>query len=70
MVSTCKKRQSNKRLLGQLYDFDQDMIIGNAASDGQENNVVNEGTSDRGFTTGTPSYNLAVDESTANMKSF
>ena len=70
MVSTRKKRQSNKRLLSQLDDFDLDMIIGNAASDGQENNAVSEGTSDRHFTTGTPSNNLAVNESTANMKSL
>ena len=41
MVSTRKKRQSNKRLLSQLYDFDQDMIIGNAVSERQENAVVN-----------------------------
>ena len=29
MVSTRKKKQSNRRLLSQLDDFDQDMIIGN-----------------------------------------
>ena len=50
MVSTRKKRQSNKRLLSQLDDFDQDMIIGNAASERQENVVVNEGTNDQDFT--------------------
>ena len=53
MVSTRKKRQSNKRLLSQLDDFDQDMIIGNAASERQENTVVNKGTNDRDFTVGT-----------------
>ena len=68
MVSTRKKRQSNKRLLSQLDDFDQDMIIGNAANDGQENNVVNEGISDRDFTTGTPSNNIVVNENTVNTK--
>ena len=50
MVSTRKKRQSNRRLLSQLDDFDQDMIIGNAARQKQENTVVNEGTNDRDFT--------------------
>ena len=70
MVSTRKKRQSNKRLLSQLDDFDQDMIIGNAASDGQENNVVSEGTSDRDFATGTRNNNVAINESTANMKTL
>ena len=37
MVSTRKKRQSNKRLLSELDDFDQDMIIGNAVSERREN---------------------------------
>ena len=53
MVSTRKKRQSNRRLLSQLDDFDQDMIIGNAASVRQESIVVNEGTNGRDFTVGT-----------------
>ena len=70
MVSTLKKKQSNRRFLGQLGDFDQDLIIGNAASDGQENNVVSEGTSDRDFTTGTPNSNVAINESTSNMKTL
>ena len=57
MVSTRKKKQTNKRLLSQLDDFDQDMIIGNAASERQENVVVNEGTSDRDFTVSNSSNN-------------
>ena len=55
MVSTRKKRQPNKRLLSQLDDFDQDMIIGNASSTRQENIVVDEGTNGRDFTVGTSS---------------
>ena len=39
MVSTRKKRQSDRRLLSQLDDFDGDMIIGNAASVRRENIV-------------------------------
>ena len=50
MVSTRKKRQSNRRLLGQLDDFDQDTIIGNAVSERQENTVANEGFNDPDFT--------------------
>ena len=50
MVSTRKKSQSNRRLLSQLYDFYQDIIIGKAASDGQRNAVVNEGSPDQEFT--------------------
>ena len=68
MVSTRKKRQTNKRLLSQLDGFDQDMIIGNAASERQENVVVNEGTNDRDFTVSNSSNNTAVNESAMNVK--
>ena len=61
MVSTRKKRQSNKRLLSQLDDFEQDVFIGNAASKRQENVAVNEGTNDQEFTVGT-----SYDSSTVN----
>ena len=70
MVSTRKKRQSNRRLLSQLDDFDQHMIIGNAASERQENIVVKEGTNDRYFTVGTSSNNIAVNENTVNVKTL
>ena len=53
MVSTRKKSQSNRRLFSQINDFDQDMFIGSAFSERQENIVVNEGTNDRDFTVGT-----------------
>ena len=43
MVSTRKKGQSNRRLLSQLDDFDQDIIISNTVSDRQENAKVSEG---------------------------
>ena len=68
MVSTRKKRQSNRRLVSQLDDFDQDVIIGNAASERQENIVVSEGTNDRDFSVGTSSSNIAIKESTVNVK--
>ena len=70
MVSTRKKRQSNKRLLSQLDDFDQDMIIGNAASERQENGVVNEGTNDQDFTVGTSNVSSNVDENALNVKTL
>ena len=70
MVSTRKKRQSNKRLLSQLDDFDQDMVIGNAANERQENIVVNEGTNDRDFTDGTSNNNIAINESSVNVKTW
>ena len=70
MVSTRKKRQSNKRLLSQLDDFDQDMIIGNAVSERQDNAVVNMGTNDRDFTVSNSSNNTAVNENAMNVKTL
>ena len=70
MVSTRKKRQSNKRLLSPLDDFDHDMIIGNAVSERQENAVVNEGTNDRDFTVSTSNNDSVINESTVNVKTL
>ena len=70
MASTRKKRQSNRRLLSQLDNFDQDMIIGNAFSERPENTVVSEGTNDRDFTVGTSSNNMVINESTVNVKTL
>ena len=70
MVSTRKKRQSNRRLLSQLDDFDQDIILGNAVRETQDNNLVNEDTNDRSCTVGIYSNNSAVNESTMNAKTL
>ena len=70
MVSTRKKKQSNRRLLSQLDDFDQDMVIGNAASARQENIVVNKGTNEQDFTAGTSSSSTAINESMVNAKTL
>ena len=50
MFSNRKRRQSNRRLLSQLDDFDQDIVIGDTASDRQEITIVCERTGDRNFT--------------------
>ena len=70
MVSTRKKRQSNKRLLSQLDDFDQDMIIGNAVTERQENAVVNEGTNDRDFTVSTSNNDPVVNGNAMRVKTL
>ena len=70
MVSTRKKRQSNKRLFSQLDDFDRDVIIGNAANERQENVVINEGTNDQDLTVGTSNVSSVVNESAMNVKAL
>ena len=70
MVSTRKKRQSNKRLLSKLDDFDRDMIIGNTACERQENVVVNEGKNDQNFTVGTSNVSSIVNENALNNKTL
>ena len=70
MVSTRKKRQSNKRLLSQLDNFDQDMIIGNTVRESQENAVVNEGTNDRDFTVDTSNDDSIINGNVMSMKTL
>ena len=70
MVSTRKKRQSKRRLLSQLDDFDQDTIIGNAASERQEITVVDEGTNDRDFSVGTSNDSSIVNGNVMNVKTL
>ena len=68
MVSTRKKRQSSRRLLSQLDDFDQDMIIGNTSSAREENVLVNECTNDRDFTVGIPNNDSVVNGNAISVK--
>ena len=74
MVSTRKKRQSNRRPLSQLDDFDQDVIIGNAKNRGQEITKANEGTADQeltvGISIGGPSVNKKYGECENLRKMF
>ena len=70
MVSTRKKRQSNKMLLSQLDDFDHDMIIGDAVIERQEKAVVNEGNNDRDFTVGTSNNDSVVNGNAMIVKTL
>ena len=70
MVFTRKKRQSNKRLLSQLDDFDRDMITGNDVSERQESVVVNKSTDDRDFTVGTSNNDSLVDGNAMSVKTL
>ena len=70
MLSTRKKRQSNRRLVSQSDDFDQDMVIDNPASEREEIVVVNEGTNDRDFTVSISSSNSVVNGNAMNVKTL
>ena len=70
MVSTRKKRQSSRRLLSQLDDFDQDMIIGNTSNAREENVVVNEGTNDRDFSVGTSNNDSVLNGNAISVKTL
>ena len=70
MVSTRKKRQSSRRVLSQLDDFDQDRIIANTSSAREENVVVNEGTNDRDFTVGTSNNDPVVNGNAISVKTL
>ena len=70
MVSTRKKRQSNKKLFSQVDDFDQDIIVGSTVSDRQENATVNEGSGDQYFTIGNLENNSTANEYVVKVKTL
>ena len=70
MVSTRKRRQSNRRFFSQFHNFDQYRIISNTASERQENTVANEGIKHRDFTVGTSSNNTTTSENAVNVKTW
>ena len=70
MVSTRKKRQSNRRLPSQLENFDQHVITGNAMNNGQEKTTVNEGTVDQEFTAGNSDSCPAFNKIVVNVKTL
>ena len=70
MVFTRKKRQSSRRLLSQLDDFDRNMNIGNAVSERQENAVGNEGTNGQDFTVDTSNNDSFVNGNAMSVKTL
>ena len=68
MISTRKKRWSNKRLLSQLDDFDQDVFNGNAINSRQENTTVNESSGDQENTVGNSNSCPALIENLVDAK--
>ena len=70
MVSSRKKKQSNRKLHSQLDDIDQDTVIGNAVSERQVIAVVNEGTNDRDFTVDTSNNSPVVNGNAMSVKTL
>ena len=70
MVSTLKKKQSIRRLVGQFDDFDQNFVSDNTACDRQENATVNERTGYQEFTVDIPGSCLTVKKNAVNMKTL
>ena len=64
------KKQSNKRLLSQLDDFDRDIIIDNDVSERQESVVVNKSTDDRDFTVGISNNDSIVNGNARRVKTL
>ena len=65
-----QEKESNRRLLNQLDDFDQDIIIGNTISNKQEKAAVNEGTCDQEYTIDTSCNILAAKETLVNVRTL
>ena len=70
MVSTPKKKYSNRSLFSQLDDLDQDTIIGNNATERRKKITNSEATSDQDFTVCTSGIKLATNENMLNVKTL
>ena len=70
MIFTRKKRQSNRRLLRQSDEFDQDVFIGKSASEKKENTIVKQHSSSRDFTVSTSGNKLMTRENTVKVKTL
>ena len=70
MVSLRKNRQSNRCLLSHLDDFDQDVIIGSATNNVQENTTVKEGTADQEYTVGKSGSGQTVNDNVVYVKTL
>ena len=70
MVSTQKKKQSNRRLLSPLDDFDRDVSIGDAPNSGQQNVRLKEGNIDQQFTANKSGSLSTTKENTAHVQAL
>ena len=65
-----KKRQSIRKRLSQIDDFDQNILFGNGAGGRQQNDVVNEGTVDQEFTVNNTSIKLTTNENLVKVQTL
>ena len=70
MFSSRRKGQPNQEIVSQLDDFDEDAMIGNAASSRQQNVVINEGTVYQEFTVKITGSNLTTNESSFKIQTW
>ena len=63
-----KKRQSTRRLVSQIDDFDQDVIFGNTMNIRQETTMVNGSSAGQGFTVGNSDKGVGVIEYVVKVK--
>ena len=70
MVSTLKKKRSNRRLLSQVDDFYQNFLIGNTIRDRQQNATVNEGTIYQKFTVNIYGSDSAANENLVKVRTL
>ena len=70
MVSTRKRKQSRRSLLGHLDDFDQDIVIVNTTTESQEKTLLKESTGDRDLTVDTSGIHLMTNENAVHVKSL
>ena len=70
MVSTRKKKQSNRKFHSQFDGINQDVVLGEVGNNGQKSVRVNKDTADRDFTAHDSGSNSTPMENTVNIQSL
>ena len=68
--STRKKMQQNKKLLSQVENFDQDVIVGDVGSSGRQIVEVSIGPADQEFNVNFSVSNPTTNENPVNVQTF
>ena len=68
MISTRKKKQSYRKLLSRLDEFDQDAMHGDVAKIGKQNVIINDGTVGRELTAKNSGNTSIANKNTVNVQ--